>query len=80
MRYLLRNMPKRRACLHPWFANFFLEITGPRLTSRCETNEEFRFKVRRNGGLSRDAQNLQYYPPPVPWKRGVNRLAKTLST
>ena len=62
MRYSLRNMPKRRASLRPWFANFFLEITGSRLTSTCETNGQFRFKVRRNGSPSRDAQNLQYHP------------------
>jgi hypothetical protein len=55
-------MPKRRASLLPWFANFFLEITGSRLTSTCETNGQFRFKVRRNGSPSRDAQNLQYHP------------------
>jgi hypothetical protein len=49
MRYSLQNMPKRRASLRPWFANFFLKITGSRLTSTCETNGQFRFKVGRNG-------------------------------
>jgi hypothetical protein len=60
MRYSLRNMPKRWASLRPWFANFSLEITGSRLTSTCETNGQFRFKVRRNGSPG-DAQNLQYH-------------------
>jgi hypothetical protein len=49
-------MPKQR------FANSFLEITGSRLTSTCDTNGQFGCKVRRNGSPSRDAQNLQYHP------------------
>ena len=71
MRYSLRNMPKRRASLRPWFANFFLKITESRLTSTCETNGQFRFKIRRNRSPSRNAQNPQYHPGERLFRRSA---------
>jgi hypothetical protein len=72
MRYSLQNMPKRRASLRPWFANFVLKITGSRLTSTCETNGQFRFKVwAKRQSQPRRTESPKYHPGERPFRRNA---------
>jgi hypothetical protein len=80
MRYSLRNMPKRRASLRPWFADFSLEITRSRFTSTSDTNVQLSFERRRSRNPSRVAQNPQCHSGSgCSAKCRVNRLAKALN-